>query len=179
VVTCYHYYISIDPAYDLSPVALWDMVEMTLIVIIACLPSLPMLFRDPRARALLRPIKSWSTISGNNIAHESQWHRSTRGMTTSPNRDIYSHIEEYSLTALSSNPAAYGTQSTHSGSLPQKLEGGSTQPNNGLIKSGIMRTTRFETEVDYEDGQLNHHTRNHLQHPWTAGPDLFLSKQVS
>ncbi|KAJ2977748.1 hypothetical protein NUW58_g7713 [Xylaria curta] len=89
VITSRQYYISTDPIYDLSPVALWNIVELTLVIMIACLPSIPAVFKGPRLRSLWRPMKSWAGPSQNTSAGGSRWKRTPHRTAESPNQEAY------------------------------------------------------------------------------------------
>ncbi|KAI0476349.1 hypothetical protein GGR56DRAFT_465819 [Xylariaceae sp. FL0804] len=103
VITCYQYYNSTDPIYALAPVALWDVVEMTLVIIIACLPSIPALFRGPLSRAFWSKAKTWPRTTRETNTTRSWTHKTRKTAVESSGVNAYQQIEEHSLSPLSKN----------------------------------------------------------------------------
>ncbi|KAI0102570.1 hypothetical protein GGR51DRAFT_526991 [Nemania sp. FL0031] len=159
VITSYQYYKSIDQVYDLSPVALWDVVEMTLVIVIACLPSIPVIFKDPRIRSLWPLMKSPASSLGK---ANSSTKLTSHGTVDSSNRNAYQQLEEHSLSTLTAN--------MHGNDLIVKSYGAAAQlsePTHDQAQMSITLTKSFTTQIDQGDGiafPSNHDF--HIHHPW-------------
>lgn len=157
VITSYQYYKSTDQIYDLSPLALWDVVEMTLVIIVACLPSIPALFNDPRLHSLWRRMKPGASPlqSGN-----ARGKLTSRATVESSNRNAYRQLEEHSLSTLAGNIGGNDVSATSHGTEPP-------EGNREAAQMSILRTTQFTAEVNQDDGTECQNSHDfHIHHPW-------------
>ncbi|KAI0017197.1 hypothetical protein F4780DRAFT_617541 [Xylariomycetidae sp. FL0641] len=166
VVTCAHYYLSTDAAYDLSPVVLWDMVEMSILFVIACMPSIPAIFREPRVRTFLSDVGLWTAGTRNSRATYPGWHPHEGGTVDTARHRAYRHIKDNSLSALGAGGGGGGRSPDTSQQSMIRVQVPS--PSLSPASTGIMRTTDFTAQIDYADAEaqrLDYYQR--VQHPWT------------
>ncbi|KAI1824025.1 hypothetical protein F4861DRAFT_508164 [Xylaria intraflava] len=146
--------------YDLSSVSLWDVVEMTLIIIIACLPSIPAVFRHPRIFSSWVSLQTWAGSFQNTNATLSQWTRTSRGVAQSSNQQTYHQLEEHSLSVLRGDAHGDNISANRCGIRHP-------EPAHDAAQNSITLTTEFTAHINQDDGTFARNSHDfHVHHPW-------------
>ncbi|KAI0468523.1 hypothetical protein F4859DRAFT_524442 [Xylaria cf. heliscus] len=158
VVTSYKYYISTDFTYDISSLALWNVVEITLMFAIACLPSIPVLFRRPWIQQFITSSKSLIRSGQDSRANPTESHQVTQGTSTLANGNPYRQFEEHNLSIFE-----HMTQGTSYLQQPaERISGGPDIS----AENGIIFTTNFIAHGTQDGNTLSNIDAFRVYHPW-------------
>jgi hypothetical protein len=137
--------------YDSSAVALWAHVEMVCMFAVACLPSIPKIFKTLKGTGIFTTFKSWASSVRTTST------TSSRGTTwTDPKGTLprsYHQIDEESTANLTKDG-------------PTTLSRSRNGPD--PTQEGIVLTTRVTTRMEENNDFNAAEDDYHRQHPWAT-----------